>query len=177
MRSTPDDYADALAEAEEAGTPYGLFVYDGFVPDEPRRFRRCSSGPGRWPFGTVGAVINGPALDRTDPGEPLLRYVDLSTVHIGRARAVELAEGMRTVITSVDGDPLLAAGRVNARSVALLSFSLGETDLPLQVAFPLLVSNLTDFLLPPSEWRAAAIGAARRAAVGADGPGHHAGVA
>ena len=57
---------------------------------------------------------------------------------------------MRPVIATVDGDPLLAAGRVNGRNLALLSFSLGESDLPLQVAFPLLISNLTDFLLPPA---------------------------
>jgi hypothetical protein len=35
--------------------------------------------------------------------------------------------------------------------VALLAFALGESDLPLQVAFPLLMSNLVDFLLPPSD--------------------------
>ena len=147
----PDDYADALAEADEAETPYGLFIFDGFVPDEPPSVPALFIGPeDDGPFGATGALIDGPALDRTDPGEPLLRYLDLSTVHIGRARTVELADGMRPVIASVDGDPLLAAGRVNGRNLALLSFSLGETDLPLQVAFPLLISNLTDFLLPPA---------------------------
>jgi hypothetical protein len=39
-------------------------------------------------------------------------------------------------------------GRVNGRGVALLSFALGDSDLPLQVAFPLLMSNLVDALLP-----------------------------
>ena len=58
---------------------------------------------------------------------------------------------MRTLITTTNGDPLLAAGRINARGVALLTFALGDSDLPLQVAFPLLVSNLTDFLLPPTD--------------------------
>jgi len=52
------------------------------------------------------------------------------------------------VVESTDGTPLLAAGRVDGQPVALLTFALGESDLPLQVAFPLLVSNLTDFLLP-----------------------------
>jgi hypothetical protein len=35
--------------------------------------------------------------------------------------------------------------------VAVLSFALGDSDLPLQVAFPLLMSNLADALIPPSE--------------------------
>jgi hypothetical protein len=150
--AAPDDYPDALAEADEAGTPYGLFIYDRFVPGEPPLTPAVYIGPqADGAFGTVGSVITGPGIGRTDAGEPLLRYVDLSTVHIGRARAVELAEGMRTVITSADGDPLLAAGRVNGRAVTLLTFALSESDLPLQVAFPLLVSNLTDFLLPPTD--------------------------
>ena len=29
-----DGYADALADADEAGTPYGLVIFDGVVPDE-----------------------------------------------------------------------------------------------------------------------------------------------
>ncbi len=150
--ATPDDHEDALAEADDAGTPFGFFIYDRFVPDEPPLTPAMYIGPEKdGAFGAVGSLISGPGLGRSDPGEPLLRFIDLSTVHVGRARAVELADGMRTVLASSDGDPLLAAGRVNGRTVALLTFALAESDLPLQVAFPLLVSNLTDFLLPPTD--------------------------
>ena len=40
---------------------------------------------------------------------------------------------------------------MDGRSVGLIGFDLGESDLPLQVAFPLLMSNLTDVLLPAAE--------------------------
>jgi hypothetical protein len=99
-------------------------------------------------FGTVGGVLDGPALDRTDPADPLLRFVDFSTLHIGRARAVTLADGMRAALSTPAGSPLVAAGRVGGRGVALLAFALGDSDLPLQVAFPLLMSNIVDALLP-----------------------------
>jgi hypothetical protein len=95
--------------------------------------------------------VEGPALDRSDPNDVLLRFVDLSSVHIGRARQVTLAEGMRPVLSSTEDEPLIAAGRVDGQGVALLAFALGESDLPLQVAFPLLTSNLVDFLLPPTD--------------------------
>jgi hypothetical protein len=148
----PDDYEAALAEAEDEGTPYGMFVFDGFVPPESPGVPALFIGPGQGgPFGDVGGRISGPALDRTDPSDPLLRFVDLSTLHVGRSARIALAEGMRAVVSSTAGDPLVAAGRVDGRGVALLSFALGESDLPLQVAFPLLVSNLTDFLLPPTD--------------------------
>jgi VWA domain-containing protein/aerotolerance regulator-like protein len=148
----PDGYQDAVAAAEEAGTPYGLFIYDQFAPAQPPAAPTLWIGPTEdGPFGAVGKRIEGPALDRTDPEDALLRFVDLSTLHIGQASRVTLADGMRPAVSSTDGDPLVAAGRVERQGVALLAFALGDSDLPLQVAFPLLMSNLIDFLLPPSE--------------------------
>jgi len=145
----PAGFADAVDAAVEAGTPYGVFIFDRFVPDEPPDVPAIYIGPAEdGAFGAVGALIDGPLLDRTDPAEPLLRFVDLATVHVGRARAVTLAAGLRPVVETTDGDPLVAVGRVDGRGVALLTFALGDSDLPLQVAFPLLMSNLADAMLP-----------------------------
>ena len=148
----PGGYDDALEDAADAGTPYGLFIFDRFVPDEPPAAPALYIGPSRdGAYGESGLYVEGPALARTDPDDPLLRFVDLSTLHVGRARQITLADGVEPVIESTAGDPLLAAGRVNGRGVAVLSFALGDSDLPLQVAFPLLMSNLADALIPPSE--------------------------
>jgi len=147
----PDGYEDAVAAANEDGTPYGVFIYDRFTPDTLPGAPTFWIGPSAdGPFGQVGGRVTGPTLDRTDPDDALLRFVDLSAVHIGRARVITLAEGMRAVVSSTNGQPLVAGGRVERQGVALLAFELGESDLPLQVAFPLLMSNLVDFLLPPS---------------------------
>jgi hypothetical protein len=147
-----DGYADALDAADEAGTPYGILIFDRNVPAEPPTVPALYVGPATdGAFGTVGRLLNGPLLDRTDPADPLLRFVDLSTLHIGRARAVTLAEGMRPAVETVGGDPLVAIGRVDGRGVGLLAFALGDSDLPLQVAFPLLMSNLVDALLPSTD--------------------------
>ena len=145
-------YTDALAEADEAGTPYGLFVFDGIVPDDPPPGPALYiDPPADGEFGTVAGRIDGPLIDRTDPDEPILRFVDLTTVHIGRARQIELAEGMRPVVATGAGRPLVAVGERDGRRLALIGFDLGESDLPLQVAFPLLMSNLVDHLLPVAE--------------------------
>lgn len=147
-----DGYADALDAALEDGTPYGIVIFDRTVPAEPPDVPALYVGPVTdGAFGTVGGLLNGPVLERTDPADPLLRFVDLSTLHVGRARSVTLADGLRPVVETVAGDPLVAAGRVNGQGVALLSFALGDSDLPLQVAFPLLVSNLVDALLPSTD--------------------------
>jgi len=148
-----DGYADALAEADEAGTPYGLLIFDGFVPDEPPPVAALYvDPPADGAFGTVAAArIESPAIDRVDPDEPLLRFVDLSSVHIGRARQIGLAEGVRALISTPAGAPLVGVGEVGTRRLAFIGFALEESDLPLQIAFPLLMSNLTDFLLPAAE--------------------------
>ena len=147
-----DGYADALDEAETAGTPYGLVVFDEIVPDDaPSVPALYLDPPSDGAFGTVGGRAESPIIDRGDPDDPLLRFVDLSTVHLGRARAIELADGVRPVVASTRGTPLVAVGERDGTRLGVIGFDLGESDLPLQVAFPLLTSNLVDFLLPAAE--------------------------
>lgn len=144
--------ADALAGATEAGTPYEFVIFDGVVPDEPPDVPALYLDPAAdGPYGTVDGRIDGPAIERPDPDEPLLRFVDLSTVHIGRARNVEPAEGLRAVVATPAGAPLVAVGEDRGRRIGLISFALSESDLPLQVAFPLLMSNLVEHLVPADD--------------------------
>ncbi len=147
-----DGFADAVEEAEEAGTPYGLYVYDGVIPaDRPDAPGLYLDPPSDGPFGTVEGRVEGPVIDRPDPDDPILRFVDLSSVHIGRARDVTLADGMRVVVGTRADAPLVAVGEIDRQRVALMAFDLAESDLPLQIAFPLLMSNLVDHLLPLGE--------------------------
>jgi len=142
-------YVAAIEEAAEAGTPYGLIVFDGIVPDEPPDAAALYIDPDNdGAFGTVAGRIDGPVIDRPNPDDPLLRFVDLGTVHIGRMRQIGLADGLRPVVSSTRGHPLVAAGGVAGRRIGLLAFDIDESDLPLQVAFPLLMSNLVDFVAP-----------------------------
>ncbi len=145
-------YEDALEEADEDGAPYGLVVFDRVAPPSPPTVPALYIDPGEdGPYGTIEGRIESPALDRADPQEPLLRFVDLTAVHIGRAREVAPAAGLRTVVQTVAGTPLLAVGEEGGRRFALIGFDLGESDLPLQTAFPLLMSNLIEYLLPPGD--------------------------
>jgi Ca-activated chloride channel family protein len=145
-------YADALEEAEADGTPYGLFVFDGVVPEEPPPAAALYVDPDTdGAFGEVTGRIDGPIIDRPDPDEPILRFVDLSSIHIGRAREVVLATGARALVATPAGDPLIAVGEEVGRRMGLIAFDLDESDLPLQIAFPLLTSNLVDYMLPAAE--------------------------
>ena len=147
-----ESYEDAMAEADEDGAPYGLLVFDGVVPPSPPNVPALYVDPAEdGPYGTIDGRIDAPALDRVDPEEPLLRFVDLTTVHIGRTRDVTPAAGLRPIVRTEAGTPLIGVGEDGGRRLAFIGFDLGESDLPLQTAFPLLMSNLVEYLLPPGD--------------------------
>ena len=79
--------------------------------------------------------------------DPLLRFVDLSNLHVSQAAQVELPAWGHVVLGS-DKGPLIIAGQQGGRKVSIVAFDLQQSDLPLQTAFPLLVRNLVTYLLP-----------------------------
>lgn len=113
------------------------------------------------PLITVTGVITQPAtlspgsVAATDPGaggatresDPLLRFVDLSGLHIAKASRLAVPAWGRAVLGSGDA-PLIVAGEREGRRVAAIAFDLHDSDLPLQPAFPLLMRNLVTYLLP-----------------------------
>lgn len=79
--------------------------------------------------------------------EPLLRFVDLTSLHVARAANLEIPKWGRAVLAS-DKGPLIIAGQEGSRRVAIFAFDVRDTDLPLQTAFPLLLRNIVTYLLP-----------------------------
>lgn len=79
--------------------------------------------------------------------DPLLRFVDLSALHVAKAWSVSAPQWAHVVFGS-DKGPLILAGQESGRRVAVLAFDLHDSDLPLQTAYPLLMRNLISYLLP-----------------------------
>lgn len=113
-----------------------------------------------WPetLPSGNALVVGPPLGDTfrpqqvwpRPDHPLLRYVDWSDVRVGAARKLPLDSTWETVIDS-DGGPLLAIRADGSRRQAVLAFDLSQSDLALRPAFPVLLANLLEWLLPRPE--------------------------
>jgi hypothetical protein len=135
FRAAPADWPGLAG-----GTAYPLVVLDRLWPDV---------------FPKGAALLVGPAVgptfrpQRVTPRSehPLLRHVDWSEVRIGEARRVPLDGTWETVVDS-DGGPLLAVRTEGGRRQAVLAFDLGQSDLPLRPAFPVLMANLLDWLVP-----------------------------
>jgi hypothetical protein len=102
-------------------------------------------------LGALTGRLTNPGFGTLDPADPILRYVDLSTVHIAEAQQLELPAWARSVIPGPKGAPLLYAGAVDGRQAAVLAFEPRHSDLPLQVAFPVLLANLAGELMGGSD--------------------------
>jgi hypothetical protein len=127
---------------------FDLIVFEGFLPAElPRAAILAIAPPATSALGEVVGTLTDPAIGTTSADEPILRYVDLSSVHVGKATKLVPPVWARTVIPGPAGSPLLYVGDLDGRKAGVLAFLPRNSDLPLQVAFPLLMANLTGELL------------------------------
>jgi Ca-activated chloride channel family protein len=139
--------------------PYDLYVYDRVVTGTLPAGNLWLIGPSTLPpeggeleggsaFSIqTGGIFTDTAITDVAADDPLLRYVDLSNVHVLQAREVKPPPGARVLVEARGGPLLFVAERPEGR-LAVLAFDLHDSDLPLQIAFPILTANLADWLLP-----------------------------
>ena len=127
---------------------FDLVIFEGTLPAElPAGAILAIAPKASSTLGDVAGSLKDPAIGSLDPEEPVLRYVDLSTTHVGTAVKMVLPAWARAIIPGPGGAPLLYAGDLSGRRVGVLAFEPRLSDLPLQVAFPILVSNLAGELM------------------------------
>lgn len=98
-------------------------------------------------FFSVTGVLEFPSVQPVVGDEPLLRNVSLSDVSVLETVRIVPGTWARVIVDS-DGAPLLVAGERDGRRLVVLAFDLLKSDLPLQVAYPLLMANIINFLAP-----------------------------
>jgi Ca-activated chloride channel family protein len=142
----PNEYGPATQRKD--GRPWDLVIFEGFLPATlPRSPILAIAPPRTSDLGQVAGRLTNPGIGTLDPDEPVLRFVDLSTTHIAEASRLTAPDWARTIIPGPRGAPLLYAGTRDGLPSAVLAFEPRRSDLPLQVAFPILLANLTGELL------------------------------
>lgn len=88
-----------------------------------------------------------PTITQVDTADPLLADVDLARLGVAEIDVIE-APTLRKVVDG-PGGPLLLAGRLDNAPTVLFPFELSASNLPLEVAFPVLMANAMQVLAGP----------------------------
>jgi Ca-activated chloride channel homolog len=146
LTSLPGLQPSRLMSATLPAEPFDLYVFDSAVTVTLPAKDLLLINPGPNPLFEVGGVFTQTQLLKV-ADDPLAQYVDWSSVHILKARHVTPPPWARVLVESEEG-PLVFAGETGGRRVAVLTFDLHDSDLPLQVTYPILMSNLINYLAP-----------------------------
>lgn len=136
------------------GSPFDLVIFDRTLPTTDDSSNTLPEGnllfiapPASTSLFEVSGTFSQTRPSRLEAQHPLLTYVSLTNLHLAQAQAVKPPPWAQTIINA-EGGPLLLAGQVDSRRVAIVTFDLHQSDLPLQIDFPILVVNLTRWLVP-----------------------------
>ncbi|HEX3449323.1 MAG TPA: hypothetical protein VHS97_13770, partial [Isosphaeraceae bacterium] len=149
VKVPPDGMAPA-AGAAATGASASITIYDRKVADilpaghvlviEPEK-----SGP-LW---DLGETIHNPVVAKQDKDSPLMAHIRLDNVLMPEARKLALKLPGKVLAESASGDALYAVldrpEPAQQGKVVLLTVNLDKSDLPLQTAFPIMVTNLLNW--------------------------------
>jgi Ca-activated chloride channel homolog len=98
------------------------------------------------PIAVKGSADAPPVVD-WDTTDPILRSVQLRDLQVRRAQVIEVGEGVKPLLYA-NGSPLISTVDTGRLRAVHLGFDLLDSDLPLRVAFPVLMSNILEWLSP-----------------------------
>ncbi|MGV3532361.1 MAG: vWA domain-containing protein [Chthoniobacteraceae bacterium] len=152
----PDAFRPGFAEQ------FDVVIFDRFVP--PNWNLQTSTGNtlfvGTTPLTTQSEPLAQPIVTSSETAHPVMRHVSLENVTITTAKPMALpAEAgdwrFEQPLKSFE-EPLMVTATRNApkgvQRFAAIGFDVEQSDLPLRVAFPLLISNTLHWLVqaPPA---------------------------
>jgi Ca-activated chloride channel homolog len=149
LRLHSDFQLDIVAPSSYVGaTAYAMTIFDHYSP------RALPDGPFIMVNPPAGSPLAGGSsvgigrVRASDAGDPLLTNVPLQDVHVARSQDLTASTFGRTLITSVQ-TPLVLVREQPFRQ-AVFGFDVHDSDFPLRIGFPILVQNLSEWMLPPS---------------------------
>ncbi len=130
------------------GERFDLYVFDNWLPNElPDADLLIINPPNATALFSVGSSVDtGGNIEVSAVESPITAYVDLDEMSLLSFRDLR-ADWAEPLMRAAAGD-LLLVGEVNARQVAIFSFDLRDSNLPLLIAWPVLMANLLDWFSP-----------------------------
>lgn len=147
-RTVVTKVASPPAEAQEK---YDVVVYDGIQPSSPPEGNAIIIGtlPAWFPVVPLQPVENSVVVDWHHT-HPTMRYVDLASVRLSKATPVLPKPGVETLMEVNEGAVMFSLQKADRRWL-LITFDITSSDLPLRVAFPVMMLNALRWLTAPLE--------------------------
>ena len=141
----PERYSEKAAAAVDA------LVFDGFFPERapPRSFLLVNPPEEHCPF-PLGKRLSAPLITDQDSKHPVMRWITLKDLNVSVSSTFAAAPGVQPLASSFKAALIVARQEGTRKSVAI-GFDVTRSDLPLRVAFPLLVINSLDWFAGDAE--------------------------
>ena len=140
IRLSPKKYTPAALNGMEA------VIFDGFYPTQKPTINNLlvnppvdKDGKGTGPF-AVKKVVKGPLITEQNAKHPVMRWITLKDVNIASSSVFVKKPG-DDVLAASFRDPLVIARTEGSLKIVALGFDPRQSDLPLRVAFPILIIN------------------------------------
>lgn len=140
---TPQDWVSKIAPSNPK---MDAVVFDGATPAEPPRANAIyldPRGPGS-PVKVEGELKT-PGFDKIERKHPIVRWTALDDVNIARGSKLVPQPGDRVVGATQEGAGILVTGQRGPYKFVAIGFDPRDSDLPLRVAWPLLLLNSINF--------------------------------
>ncbi|MBZ0300786.1 MAG: VWA domain-containing protein [Anaerolineae bacterium] len=130
--------------------PYDLYIFDHWLPATlPDGDLLIINPPRSTDLFTVGPEIDNAANIQVARNDVRTQFLDFDSVSILAFNTISDIDWATPLVTA-DGGPLVLAGDVDGRQVAIFTFDLHNSDLPLQITWPVLMANLMEWFSPQS---------------------------
>ena len=150
LRSLPgvQTFRGNAANRSLPGEAFDLYVFDSWLPNElPSGDMLIVNPPNSTPlFSVGGALAATDEIEVVPDDSPIIAFVDVDEMSLLQYRAVT-ADWAKALIRTPEG-AILLAGEVNAQQIVILPFDLRDSNLPLLIAYPVLMANLLDWYSP-----------------------------
>jgi hypothetical protein len=143
------DKVAPTAYSDEKAARYDAVLFDAWTPPQPPDAHAIYLDPqgDTSPF-EIAKTVTAPYLSDLDEQHPVLRWVSLADINMSRASVFRLGSFDRPLAQMLK-DPIVIAreqpGPAGVRKSVALGFDVRQSDLPLRVAFPVLLMNAMDW--------------------------------
>lgn len=159
---TPTEYeTDILPESatSQEKSDYQVVIFDGYSPSTlgdgnymfiypPAVDSSETSNPElKW---NIGAALETPIITDWERTHPILQHVHLANVQIGTAYQVTPPPTAQVIARSFES-PVLFIDVTPNRKIVFAAINILESDLPLRIAFPVIIANTIQWFQQRSE--------------------------